>query len=159
MEIVGKLFNKQKETLRILELGGRDAKFTKSILEEIEPKVSQYIYCDNSLFFKDEFENIESKYDIFEFKKVNLEDNLSQVFKEKQFDLVILYNSIHRFNDIAKKVKEIKNIIVDEGFIIGTEINDNSLLCEINAAILERGFENFDLSRQEGNIIPNREFI
>ncbi|HBG7379501.1 TPA: non-ribosomal peptide synthetase [Clostridioides difficile] len=159
MEIVGKLFNKQKETLRILELGGRDAKFTKSILEEIEPKVSQYIYCDNSLFFKDEFENIESKYDIFEFKKVNLEDNLSQVFKEKQFDLVILYNSLHRFNDIAKKVKEIKNIIVDEGFIIGTEINDNSLLCEINAAILERGFENFDLSRQEGNIIPNREFI
>ncbi|SPY43648.1 Uncharacterised protein [Peptoniphilus harei] len=39
------------------------------------------------------------------------------------------------------------------GVVIGTEINDELLLPEISASVLERGFIDFDLLERNGKII------
>lgn len=158
-EIIKEISNSQSDKFKILEIGGRDAKFTNAILEIMKGSIDEYVYCDSSKFFEYDFERIESEYKYFEYRKVNLENDSSYIFKANEFDLVILYNSLHRFKDISEEMVKIKHIVNDGGFIVGTEINDRNLLSEISASVLEKGFNNYDLEKVSNNIIPNIQTI
>ncbi|HDU0748746.1 TPA: hypothetical protein REP73_002424, partial [Staphylococcus pseudintermedius] len=61
----------------------------------------------------------------------------------------------HRSQNISDMLHDIKTILAPMGVVIGTEINDNLLLPEISASILEHGFSDFDLSERNGKIIPS----
>ena len=46
------------------------------------------------------------------------------MFKEK-FDIVILPNSLHRFNDIEVQLQEVSTILKTDGYLFACEPNRN----------------------------------
>ncbi|MGL5440735.1 MAG: amino acid adenylation domain-containing protein [Filifactoraceae bacterium] len=155
VEITKMVFDEKNRNLKILEIGGRNSELTETLITNFEDKIEKYVYVDTSLYFANEFEDIKSKYTCFEFLQINSSNKYLENFKTEKFDIVILYNSLHRSASILDMLKDIKTILAPMGVVIGTEINDNLLLPEISASILEYGFREFDLSERNGKIIPN----
>lgn len=155
IEIIKMVFDGKNKKLKILEIGGRNSELTEEIITNFEDKIEKYVYTDTSLYFSNEFEGIKNKYTCFEFIKINSSSKYLENFKTEKFDIVILYNSLHRSHNISDMLRNIKTILSPMGVVIGTEINDELLLPEISASVLERGFIDFDLLERNGKIIPN----
>lgn len=151
--IVKLLRKKRGKNLKILEFAGRDKNFTELLLKTSEDQISAYVYCDNTLYFKDEFREIGSRYDNFKYQAVELESGLPNEWNG--FDLIIFNNSIHRFPDIVVSLKVLKSVMEEGGFILGTEIHSGSLLSNVTAGVLEKGFDKYELDKRDGSIIPN----
>lgn len=154
VEIIKKVYMREEKELKILEIGGRDVNFTRSIFNLLKGRIKEYKYADNSLFFKDIFDEINEKYNQFEF--INI-DNIKSL--PEKFDIIIFYNSLHRFNNINEKLCDINTVLSNDGIVLGTEINSNLLLTEISAGILEKGFKDYNLSKRKGLIIPDNIFM
>ncbi|ERJ85325.1 AMP-binding enzyme [Peptostreptococcaceae bacterium oral taxon 113 str. W5053] len=155
VEIITAISRLKERKLNILEIGGRDSNLTTSIFEYLEDRIEEYIYIDNSLFFRDVFDNVYNRYESFKFIKSDNTKKISEIVKSREFDVVIFYNSLHRLDDVGQQLLDIKLVLSNLGIILGTEINDKCLLPEISAAILEKGFKNFRLLNESGTIIPN----
>ncbi|HGD5269469.1 MAG: amino acid adenylation domain-containing protein [Peptostreptococcus sp.] len=155
VEIIEVILKMKNNSVRILEVGARDANLTQSILELFGDKINEYISIDNSLFFKDEFETIIDKYNNFKFINKRIEEDIYDKVGDKKFDVVIFYNSLHRFNNIEGVFKEVKEILNNDGVLMGSEINRELLLPEISAAILEKGFRTHSKLNIDEPIIPD----
>lgn len=155
IEIIRIVFDDKNKNLKILEIGGRNTELTEELIANFEDKIEKYVYTDTSLYFSNEFEGIKNKYNCFEFIKINSSNKYLENFKSEKFDIIILYNSLHRSHSIPDMLHDIKTILSPKGVVIGTEITDKLLLPEISASVLEYGFKNFDLLERNGKIIPS----
>ncbi|HEO3924094.1 TPA: amino acid adenylation domain-containing protein [Streptococcus agalactiae] len=155
IETIKMVFDSKNKKLKILDIGGRNSELTEELIINFEDKIEKYVYMDTSLYFANEFEGIKNKYNCFEFIKINSSNKYLENFKSEKFDIIILYNSLHRSHSIPDMLHDIKTILSPKGVVIGTEITDKLLLPEISASVLEYGFKNFDLLERNGKIIPS----
>ncbi|WP_051234254.1 non-ribosomal peptide synthetase [Butyrivibrio sp. NC3005] len=145
-----------KKGLKILEVGGRNPKFTGSVLQKMSGRIEKYTYLDNTEFFRAGYEDIVKGFSEFEYS-VNGLDAIS--VDGTMFDVVIIPESIHRQKDIDKTVKLFGNITVSGGIVIGCEPSSNLKMINTIPAILEDGFAEYDLDKRGGSIIPGREYL
>ena len=139
-----------KKNIKILEYGTRNSELTTTIFKEIEEFVSDYIYVDSSIYFRNNLSDLESD---SKFKYVCINDNLGTSLDEDDFDIVIAINSIHRSNDKKTLIEEMLKVLKVKGLIIGNELKNNNLLPIITADIINEqpfnevrpaDFDNYD---------------
>lgn len=142
-----KLNNKQN--IKILEYGTRNSELTTTIFKEIEEFVSEYIYADSSIYFRNNLSDLEKD---SKFKYICIDDNLETSLDKDNFDIVIALNSIHRNNEKKTFVKEMLSMLKVNGLIIGNELKDNNLLPIITADIInEHPFNEVTLDDFDNN--------
>lgn len=144
---------KERKNLRILEIGGRDVRLTEDILKQNQGKIIGYTYLENTIFFQKDYQDIEKEFSEFEYK-VGKAEYIKTMFKEK-FDIVILPNSLHRFNDIEVQLQEVSTILKTDGYLFACEPNRNLLIVDVVPSIIEKGFAHIDISKRGGGIIPD----
>ena len=144
---------KERKNLRILEIGGRDVRLTEDILKQNQGKIIGYTYLENTIFFQKDYHDIEKEFSEFEYK-VGKAEYIKTMFKEK-FDIVILPNSLHRFNDIEVLLQEVSTILKTDGYLFACEPNRNLLIVDVIPSIIEKGFAHIDISKRGGGIIPD----
>lgn len=143
---------KQKK-LRMLEIGCRDREFTRAVLKRNKERIAEYTCLENTIFFQKDYQDIIAEFDEFEYKAGNPED-MMEMYADT-FDIVIALNSLHRFNNIGDKLREISGLLKPEGCLIGSELNKELLIIEVVPGILEKGFIDMDLSIRGGSVIPD----
>ncbi len=130
---------------KVLELGSRVSNNTE-ILSNISGK-RDYIYSDESRYFidkkKEEVKGI--NYKEFNFNKSPLE----QGFKEHSIDIIVADNTLHRGKNIEKSLSYLKTLIAPGGFVIITEIIENSPLILNTVGFFEDGFSDLQDERKE----------
>lgn len=144
---------KERKNLRILEIGGRDVRLTEDILKQNQGKIIGYTYLENTIFFQKDYQDIGKEFSEFEYK-VGKAEYIKTMFKEK-FDIVILPNSLHRFNDIEVLLQEVSTILKTDGYLFACEPNRNLLIVDVVPSIIEKGFAHIDISKRGGGIIPD----
>lgn len=159
IEIIEMILKIKRDSIKILEVGGRDTNLTQSILETFENKINEYVSIDNTPFFKGEFDTIITKYKNFKFINKKPGEKLSDKVGDKKFDVVIFYNSLHRIGKIDEALKDIKALLNNDGIVMGSEISRDLLLPEISAAILEKGFRSHPTLSTNDPVIPDCRFI
>lgn len=143
---------KQKK-LRILEIGCRDKEFTRAVLKQNKEWIAEYTCLENTIFFQKDYQDIIAEFDELEYKAGNPED-MKNMYADT-FDIVIALNSLHRFNNIGDKLREISGLLKPDGCLIGSELNKELLIIEVVPGILEKGFIDMDLSIRGGSVIPD----
>lgn len=138
-----------KKNIKILEYGTRNSELTTTIFKELKEFVSDYIYVDSSIYFRNNLSDLEND---SKFKYVCINDNLGTSLDEDNFDIVIALNSIHRSNDKKTLIEEMLRLLKVNGLIIGNEIKDNNLLPIITADIInEQPFNEANLDDFDNN--------
>ena len=122
-----------KKNIKILEYGTRNSELTTTIFKELKEFVSDYIYVDSSIYFRNNLSDLEND---SKFKYVCINDNLGTYLDEDDFDIVIALNSIHRSNDKKTLIEEMLKVLKVKGLIIGNELKNNNLLPIITADII-----------------------
>lgn len=142
------LDNYYKNNLKVLELGSRVSNNTKSLAKLLGE--GEYIYSDESNYFleKKKEESSEINYKEFNFNK----DPLEQGFKEHSIDIIVADNTLHRGKNIGKSLSYLKNLISPGGFVIITEIVENSPLILNTVGFFEDGFSNLEDDRKEKHL-------
>lgn len=126
---------------------------TEDILKQNQGKIIGYTYLENTIFFQKDYQDIEKEFSEFEYK-VGKAEYIKTMFKEK-FDIVILPNSLHRFNDIEVQLQEVSTILKTDGYLFACEPNRNLLIVDVVPSIIEKGFAHIDISKRGGGIIPD----
>lgn len=142
---------KKRDSLRILEIGSRDKEFTKNVIEQNTERITEYVYLDNTKFFQENYLEIIDDFNGIEYRVGALEDIK---VTEPKFDIIIMLNSLHRFNNIDGTLQQISRLLKSEGYLVGSEINRELLISDVIPCIIESGFTNIDLSLRGGSIIP-----
>ena len=122
-----------KQNIKIIEYGTRNSELTTTIFKELKEFVSEYIYADTSVYFRNNLSDLEND---SKFKYVCINDNLGTFLDEDNFDIVIALNSIHRSNDKKTLIEEMLKVLKVKGLIIGNELKNNNLLPIITADII-----------------------
>lgn len=128
------------KTLKILELGTRDANVSKMIRSALSGVQAEYSYVDNSKFFVDmageELTGSETEFAVLNYEK----DIAGTALSENRYDIVIAYNSLHRCTDVNKVMSNIKYVLAPSGVLFVQEMTEENSIQEITAAVLEHGF-------------------
>ena len=138
-----------KKNIKILEYGTRNCELTTTIFKELKEFISEYIYVDSSIYFRNNLSDLEND---SKFKYVCINDNLGTSLDEDNFDFVIALNSIHRSNDKKTLIEEMLKVLKVKGLIIGNELKNNNLLLIITADIInEQPFNEVRLDEFDNN--------
>lgn len=136
--------------VKILEIGARNSKFTKSLLEVLASFEVDYTCTDNSAFF---INNIRRKCSDFSFVKYEIldlnADPEKQGFKENYYDIIIASDSLHRLVNIEKTLDYVKYLLSLGGVLLISEMTINNNLQKITTAFIEQGFTKFEDERAE----------
>lgn len=122
-----------KKNIKILEYGTRNSELTTTIFKELKEFISEYIYADSSIYFRNNLSDLE---DDSKFKYVCINDNLETSLDEDNFDIAIALNSIHRSNAKKTLIEGVLKVLKVNGLIIGNELKNNNLLPIITADII-----------------------
>lgn len=136
------------ETLRILEIGGRDASFTQSLLSLLPADKTVYTCADSSPFFLKAVKNRFKEYPFVHYKLLDMDKNpLDQGWDAHGYHVVIASNSLHRTKDAATSLTHIRSFLAPGGWLLLLEMTRNSHLQKISAGFLEDGFIHFQDER------------
>ncbi|KAI0008838.1 hypothetical protein F4779DRAFT_628218 [Xylariaceae sp. FL0662B] len=113
-----------RPNLRVLELGAGTGIATRKILNDLNGLYSKYTFSDtsNRLFSiaQEKFQEVKN----LEFEVLDIGTNLeSQGFDEKEYDIVIATNVIHRTADITASLRNIRKLLSPNGRIILQEVD------------------------------------
>lgn len=159
IRVVEKILNKSSGRIKVLEIGGRDSFFTKTLIKEIYNKLEKYVIYDNSLYFKKEIEDILEDNKV-KFVKSSHENHVQKDLKYEKFDLVIFNHSLHLYSAKKEILNEIKYVLKSKGIVMGVEISNSLLTPEITAAVIEKGYIKYsDDCDEKYSIIPDNEFM
>lgn len=122
-----------KKNIKILEYGTRNSELTTTIFKELKEFISEYIYADSSIYFRNNLSDLENDN---KFKYVCINDNLETSLDEDNFDIAIVLNSIHRSNAKKTLIEGVLKVLKVNGLIIGNELKNNNLLPIITADII-----------------------
>lgn len=139
--------------LRILEFSTRNKKITELLFNELKDYVEEYIYLDNSIYYKDRLSTLQK---CENFKYIVVEKEISEKFENDYFDAIIALNSIHRSINSQDQVYDFINVLKAGGLLIGNEINKCNLLPIITADVIEN--KDF-LDKKEINFIADNSEI
>ncbi|AGX42688.1 non-ribosomal peptide synthetase [Clostridium saccharobutylicum] len=164
INMIEKLMDNSQEKLRILEVGTRDIKITKMILDALKDKNAEYVYADSSAFFVNEAKQLEAEYPITKFQVLDLEKEQFCLEDENKYDCIIAVNSIHRMNNLDYVLDNIKKLLSSDGVFIILELTIKTYLQGITASILESGKESVRNSlilnyEQWKNILETKGFL
>jgi thioester reductase-like protein len=121
----GSILDETKTTIRILEVGAGTGSFTKSILPHLvgNSEGYEYTYTDLSQVFFQSGQKVfeESRIKVV-YKILNIEqDPFNQGFIPHHYDLIIANNVIHATKDISLSVRNLRNLLRDNGMLMITE--------------------------------------
>lgn len=136
---INKLIDESKEKVNILELGTRDIKITKRIVETIKNKNVQYTIADSSILFVNEAKDVIGSYPFVKFELLDLQKEDFMLKQKEKYQCVIAVNSIHRMEKLDKTLKNIRNLLAADGSLIMVELTIDTYLKDITATILEGG--------------------
>ncbi|NFA58889.1 amino acid adenylation domain-containing protein [Clostridium sporogenes] len=151
---IQKLLENSHEKIRILEVGTRDIKITKMILDSLKDKNIEYIYTDSSVFFINEGKELLESYPFVKFEVLDLEKEEFMSETEYEYDCIIAVNSIHRMNNLDTALKNIKKLLLSDGTLIMLELTIQTYLKDITATILEGGKE----CERESSILDHKQW-
>ncbi|WP_058991277.1 non-ribosomal peptide synthetase [Anaerococcus rubeinfantis] len=121
------------KNIKILEYGTRNSELTTTIFKQLKEFISEYIYADSSIYFRNNLSDLEND---SKFKYVCINDNLETSLDEDNFDIAIALNSIHRSNAKKTLIEGVLKVLKVNGLIIGNELKNNNLLPIITADII-----------------------
>ena len=139
--------------LKILEFGTRNEKLTKRIFDELKDYVAEYIYADNSIYYKNKLLTLQGYEN---FKYIVFEEKLGDKFENDYFDIIIALNSIHRSKNTQERVNDLIDVLKVNGVLVGNEINKCNLLPVITADVINN--KDF-LNESEVNLRSNNSEI
>ncbi len=143
----------KRDDLRVLELGGRNPKLTKDILDILAGRLQSYTYLENTEFYRFGFDEISREYSEFEY----MIGDLNKLFEDGEvYDIVIIPESLHRLKDIDDAVKKIGEMTAAGGLTVGCEPSGRLKTIITIPAILENGFSDINLEERGGSVIPDR---
>ncbi|MCH3963494.1 MAG: amino acid adenylation domain-containing protein [Clostridium sp.] len=148
--------SQKKKRFKVLEIGTRDIQFSSKIMEMTRDMKMNYIYADNSFYYKKTMEELLEKYPAVSFQTIHLDLDIGQQdFIKHEFDCIIAINSLHREKNLNLSFSNIAELLVPGGIIIGNEFSEVSYLQEVSASFLENGFmEIKDFRKKNCKVIP-----
>lgn len=108
------------KSLKILELGAGLGATTKSIVTKLENQSLQYYYSDVSSYFLTKGELL-AKEMKFPLQTLNVDINEMSKLSSQSYDVVIASNVLHLANNLLESLRQIKRILVPEGYLIVNE--------------------------------------
>lgn len=131
---------KAERTIRVLEIGTRDIKLTKTIVASLANMDIAYTYADSSLFFINEAKKSLEQYPFVTYEMLHLEDMDSIAIGETQkYDCIFLVNAFHRMKNLQMACKNVTRLLTWSGNLLLLELTVNTYLQDITASILENG--------------------
>lgn len=123
----------------ILELGAGTGATTRAVIEKIKDLNidKKYIYSDVSGFFMAKAKNDFSGLDWLDFQKINIDQKLSDIFKEhNKMDIVIAVGVINNARDIQITLQSIYDILQTNGYLLLVEAIGESVPMLISQAFM-----------------------
>lgn len=134
------------DKINVLEIGTRDKKLTEQILNTLDHRACRYIYADESIYFKNEMDDLYSNYKHLEYYNLGVNNDLNSKIDDESIDVVIFINSLHRNKEV---MKSLSNSFKSNTILIGSEIYSECILGEIIGRLLNRK------SNKDRRLIPN----
>lgn len=140
--------------LRVLEYGGRNPRFSGSILEKLKGQILSYTIADSSKAFLMEAETLLGAKKI-EYLQLSLGDMLPyRTGKDEGYDLILLPSSLHREKNIPEALRSLKTLCSAGGRLLVQEELRMQGLEKLIIGLLEEGGRHLtDFRREKGSIL------
>lgn len=157
--------------VKILELGARSSRFTKLVLDKCSSVDVEYTCSDSSSFFINNMRRKYSEYSNVDYKIFNIDKEIEdQDIKEKEYDIIISCDSLHRAENINNTLDYVKKLLAPGGIVVINEMTINNDIQKVTTGYLEEGFTKFQDERKESkeplisekkwiNLLKERDFI
>lgn len=110
------------KTLRIIEIGAGTGSTTESLLPQLDPHNTSYLFTDISLgFIRIAKQKWETLYPFLKFQALDIEKD-PQI--DQLFDIVIATNVLHATRDIQQTVRHVSKLLKKGGIVIINEVTD-----------------------------------
>lgn len=144
---IKKISNALKKPVEAALLGGRSGVLGKMLLDKLKPEDIKLTYLDSASSM------IKSAKKIMNFKEHHIEFCLlkeEQVKEELRysFDLVLAFNSLHRYYNAYQGILIAAMLLKNGGKIFALENSELTSIALLTAAVLEKGFKEFDDDRK-----------
>jgi yersiniabactin nonribosomal peptide synthetase len=137
------------EPIRVLEIGSRCGKLTKSLLSLLTPGEAIYTCTDHSTFFTNTAKNKFKNYSFVQYQMLDIDQNpQDQGYDAHSYDVIIASNSLHRAQNIETTLAYMQSLLAPGGLLLLLEMTRNSRLQQISTGFLEAGFTRFEDERQ-----------
>ncbi|KAI1826773.1 hypothetical protein F4861DRAFT_545304 [Xylaria intraflava] len=115
-----------KPNLRVLELGAGNGAATQRILNDLDGLYSKYTFSDastrNFSIAKEKFQGVNN----LEYEVLDIGADLeSQGFAEKEYDLIIATNLIHRTGNVTASLKNVSKLLSPDGRVFLQEVDQS----------------------------------
>jgi len=108
--------------LRILEVGAGTGGMTAELLRHLPPERTQYVFTDVSPRFLPPARHKLAAYDFVDYRTLDLDrDAREQGFAHGSFDVVLAANSLHTAKDLAASLRQVADLLVDDGHLLAIE--------------------------------------
>ncbi len=159
-EEILEILNKNRQNIRILEIGAGVAGSSLELIEKLHPYNVEYYFTDVSKFFFNEAKKLFSQYNWINYKIYDINKcNWDQGFEGEKFDIILCGNVLHNAEDIKKSLTNIRKMLKNEGklFIIEEVKKRYALLTSMEFEFAEAVKEYSDGRKSKESIFINYE--
>ncbi|MBW6409614.1 non-ribosomal peptide synthetase [Clostridium weizhouense] len=140
----------KNKPVEILQIGARNSKLTKFLLEVLASFNVNYTCTDSSAFFINDMKRKCSDFSFMKYELLDLNvDPAKQGFKKNCYDIIIASDSLHRSVNIDKTLDYVKYLLSLGGVLLISEMTINNNLQKVTTAFIEEGFTKFEDERAE----------
>ncbi|CUU48777.1 amino acid adenylation domain-containing protein [Clostridium beijerinckii] len=144
---IKKISSALKKPVEVALLGGRSGVLGKMLLDKLKPEDIKLTYLDSaSSMIKSAKKIMNSKEHFIEFcllKEDQVPDKLCY-----SFDLVLAFNSLHRYYNAYRGILIGAMLLKNGGKIFALENSELTPIALLTASVLEKGFKDFDDDRK-----------
>ncbi len=106
-------------TLRVLEVGGGTGGTTSSVLGQLPPERTEYVFSDISPMFLAKAERKFAAFGFVEYQTLDIERSpMEQGFASQGFDLVVAANVLHATSDLHRTMTHVRSLLAPGGLAV-----------------------------------------
>ncbi|WP_026888912.1 amino acid adenylation domain-containing protein [Clostridium beijerinckii] len=144
---IKKISSALKKPVEVALLGGRSGVLGKMLLDKLKPEDIKLTYLDSaSSMIKSAKKIMNSKEHFIEFCLLK-EDQVPDKLRYS-FDLVLAFNSLHRYYNAYQGILIGAMLLKNGGKIFALENSELTPIALLTASVLEKGFKDFDDDRK-----------
>lgn len=138
-------------SVHVFILGVRDCESILRLVDRFSGTNVTFTVADTSKAYLEELKNIRN-IDSIEYRKIEEEKFIKNSMAEN-FHLVISFDYLHQLANVEKMFCRFREMIVDGGMLLFSEVTENSSIQLVTTALLEEGFSKYT-DRRKGTLKP-----